>query len=114
MSPQVALVSLGTPYGAYHFGYVVSPILKDAASGLYMLMPGVAEGDGSPLLAFLHTPHKKPTPLALVLLELRRESVLVKEGESELGALRGPQVSVNAAQASLPSRRERWPGLPAS
>jgi hypothetical protein len=81
MSPQVALVPLGTPYGAYHFGYVVSPILKDAASGLYMLMPGVAEGDGSPLLAFLYTPHKKPTPLALVLLELRRESVLVKEGE---------------------------------
>jgi hypothetical protein len=74
------LVPLGTPYGAYHFGYVVSPILKDAASGLYMLMPGVAEGDG-PLLAFLRTPHRKPTPLALVLLGLRRESVLVKEGE---------------------------------
>jgi len=34
MSPQVALVPLGTPYGAYHFSYVVSPILKDAASGL--------------------------------------------------------------------------------
>jgi hypothetical protein len=46
-----------------------------------MLMPGVAEGDGSPLLAFLHTPHKKPTPLALVLLGLRRDSVLVREGE---------------------------------
>ncbi len=80
MSPKVALVSLDVPYGAYHCGYVVAPIPKDAGPGLYLVLPGLEleQAHLEPLLSYLSTPRRRPTPLAVVLGEAGE--ALLEEG----------------------------------